>query len=157
SSWYAIDSKGHVALFITGAGGAAPNDAYSPEATEMMEELGEEVGEVEVLDAGRLPDQRRVFVYETGQWDECLADRYHRRKVPKNPLHVDELPSDVRWAIRGACFDTLDFSETKVFQPVELTECGSWDPAYLSSDGKTVKPVPGREKEYAEHIAELRN
>ena len=36
SSWYAIDKNGHVALFDTGAGGAIPNGAYSPDAEGMM-------------------------------------------------------------------------------------------------------------------------
>ncbi|SRR5579885_2538181 len=42
ASWYAIDKNGHVALFITGAGGAMPNGAYSPEGAEMMAEYAEE-------------------------------------------------------------------------------------------------------------------
>jgi hypothetical protein len=157
SSWYAIDKHGHVALFHTGAGGAIPDGAYSPEAAEMMDDLEmEDVEDVAVLDPEKLPDENGMFIYETGPWDECLADRYHRTKEPANPLHVDQLPPDVRSAIKGVCFQTLDFGKTEVFQPIEVTRCGTWDPAYLSGDGKTVRPVPGREGEYAQHAQMLR-
>ena len=73
-------------------------------------------------------------------------------RLGKTLVHVDELPPRVRQVLGELRFDTLDFSETKIFQPVELTECGTWDPAYLTSDGKTVKPVPGREKDYKEFV-----
>ena len=97
-----------------------------------------------------------MFRYETGNLDECLCDRYERKQVPKQPVHIDELPPRGRQAIGELRFDTLDFRETKVFQPIELTECGTWDPAYLSGDGRTVKPVPGREKDYSEFLKDHR-
>jgi hypothetical protein len=162
SSWYAVDKNGHVALFITGAGGAVPNNAFSPEGAEELEDLDpetlEELGLTDTtptdIDAGELPARKHLFVYQTGEMDECLADRYERTQVPKKPLHVDQLAPQVRQAINGVRFETLDFSQTKVFQPVELTECATWDPAYLSGDGKTVRPVPGREGEYPEFYEE---
>jgi hypothetical protein len=164
SSWYAVDQHGNVALFITGAGGAVPNAAYSPDAAAMaMEELDDETREelgltsLSVVPEDSLPDRARVFVYETGPMDEAFADHYHRMSVPEKPLHIDELPPQAREAVASMRFDTLDFAKTKVFQPVELTECGTWDAAYLASDGKTVKAVPGREKEYAEFFEEYRD
>jgi hypothetical protein len=163
SSWYAVDRHGNVALFVTGAGGAMPNDAYSPDGAAMMvEELDDETREelgfsaADVVPADSLPAEKNCFVYATGPMDEALADRYHRSRVPKNPVHIDELPPQARAALGKMRFDTLDFAKTEVFQPVELTACGTWDPAYLSGDGKTVRPVPGREKEYAEFIEERR-
>jgi hypothetical protein len=166
SSWYAVDKNGQVALFHTGAGGAVPHDAYSPEAGELLEdldldpatleEMGVDVEEVEEI-AQQLPNHHRLFVYETGPMDECFSDRYERKQAPKVPLHIDELPPQVRQAVGGMRFDTLDFGQTKRFQPVELTECATWDPAYLADDGKTIKPVPGREKEYAEFVKGCRD
>jgi hypothetical protein len=160
SSWYAVDKDGNVALFHTGAGGAMPENAYSPEAAEYVEELDDETREeldIVDLDPKQLPPEKRVFVYHTGQMDEALADRYQRKRVPKNPIHVDELPPAVRDALGRVRFDGLAFSETKVFQPVELTPCATWDAAYLAGDGKTVKPVPGREEEYAQFFREYHN
>jgi hypothetical protein len=155
SSWYAVDKNGHVALFITGAGGAVPTNAFSPENAEAMEEAGLEDELEHNLSEDQLPDREKLFVYETGMMDEGLADCYHRGQKPKQPLHVDQLPPDVRQAVKAATFETLDFNTAKVIQPVELTDCGTWDPAYLASDGRTVRPVPGREAEYAEFAQEL--
>jgi hypothetical protein len=155
SSWYAVDKNGHVALFITGAGGAMPNNAFSPENAEAMEEAGLEDELEHNLSEGQLPDREKLFVYETGMMDEGLADCYHREQKPKQPLHVDQLPPDVRQAVKAATFDTLDFNTAKVIQPVELTPCVTWDPAYLASDGRTVRPVAGREAEYADFAQEL--
>ncbi len=162
SSWYAVDKDGNVALFHTGAGGAVPEHAYSPEAAEFANELDDE-GREELglaadaaIDPRQLPSDKQVFVYETGPMDEALAERYQRKRVPKKPIHVDELWPAVRDAIGRVRFDGLSFSETKVFQPVELTPCATWDPAYLAGDGQTVKPVPGREEEYATFYQEYR-
>jgi hypothetical protein len=164
SSWYAVDQHGNVALFVTGAGGAVPNDAYSPDnAAMMMEELDDETREelgfsaADVVPEEGLPAEQNLFMYETGPMDESLAERYHRSRVPKNPVHIDELPPQARAALGRMRFDALDFAKTEVFQPIELAECGTWDPAYLAGDGKTVKPVPGREKEYAEFLDERRD
>src|SRR5262249_46699782 len=118
-------------------------------------ELGLE--NVAVVPAEQLPAEKHVFVYATGPMDEGLAERYHRSRVPKNPIHIDELPPQAREALGKMRFDTLDFGKTEVFQPVELTEGGTWDPAYRAGEGKTVKPVPGREKEYAEFFEERRD
>jgi hypothetical protein len=160
SSWYAVDQAGNVALFITGAGGAMPNGAYSPEAADYMEEVDpeerEELGIGEAVSAEELPDQEHLFVYETGRLDEALAERYERRQVPKQPLHIDQLPPRVREAVGRVCFDGLDFRKADVFQPVELTECSTWDAAYLAGDGKTVKPAPGRAGEYVQFLENYR-
>jgi hypothetical protein len=156
TQWYAVDGKGNVAVFQTGAGGAVPGEAYSPDEADMLEEMGIDDAEPPI-DAARMPDERRLFVYETGPLDECLSERYHRSKKPKKPVHIDELPPDVRETVGRVRFDGLDFTKDAIIQPIELTECGSWDPAYLASDGKTVKPVPGREREYREFIKEYRD
>jgi len=164
ASWYAIDRDGNVALFHTGAGGALPSQAYSPDAAaeledldpETREELGLAEGAGDDVPAEQLPDPKHLYVYETGPLDECLADRYERKRVPRKPLHVDQLPPQVRDAVKRVRFETLHFGQTEVFQPVELTDCGTWDPAYLAGDGKTVKPAPGREGEYAEFLRDYR-
>jgi hypothetical protein len=163
TAFYAVDKDGHVALFSTGAGGAVPTDAYLPDDGDVWAEISQEVREALGFPAGEdlyhveLPAGNGLFVYETGPFDECLVDRYERKRKPRRPLHLDQLPPDVRQAVAGMRFATLDFNKTKVFQPVELTECSTWDPAYLTGDGKTVKPVPGREEEYAEFIEEGRD
>jgi hypothetical protein len=164
ATWYAVDKHGHVGVFDTGAGGAVPANVYSPTLAEDMadldpedlEEMGVDPASVREI-AQHLPDHERLFAYGTGDLDECLADRYQRQHVPKRPLHIDELPPDARKAIGEMRFETIDFREAETIQPIELTQCGTWDPAYLSGDGTTVKAVPGREKDYADYIKESRD
>jgi hypothetical protein len=38
---------------------------------------------------------------------------------------------------------------------MDLADCGTWDPAYRTSDGKTVRPVPECEREYKKFAREL--
>jgi hypothetical protein len=164
ASWYAVDKNGHVALFNTGAGGAIPSAAYSPEGAALFENCSpeelEEMGVAdelrETLDPQRLPDQSRLFVYQTGELDECLAAPYERSRPPKKPLHVDELDPELRRLFGSMQFPDVDFRKAEVLQPCELTECSTWDPAYLTSDGKAVRPVPGREGEYKQFAEQLR-
>jgi len=166
TQWFAIDQNGYVARFFSGAGGAVPNVAYSPDALDLLEDMdldeadraGMGLGSRPEVPAAQLPDDKRLFLYKTSDaLDECLAERYERTSVPNKPLHIDELPPQVRAAIAAMRFDGLDFTKTAVFQPVELTECATWDPAYLTGDGKMVKAVPGREKDYAEFYKERRD
>jgi hypothetical protein len=160
TDWFAIDQNGCVALFISGAGGAVPRDAYCGDdfsaGDQVLAQIRGDGKEIDYRDLRKVAAQLGVFVYETGPNDEALVDRYHRSRPPRRLLHVDQLPPELREAIAEMRFETLDFAKTKVVQPIELTECGTWDPAYLAGDGKTVKPVPGREKEYAEFLEEAR-
>jgi hypothetical protein len=151
TSWYAVDQKGNVGLFHTNEGGAVPNDAYSPvDPEDFPPEVRAEVGNP--IPADQLPEEKHLFVYE------CQAEGptgpYERTQAPRKPLHIDQLPPRVRDAIRSLRFDTLDFRQTREFQPVELTPCSAWDPAYLASDGKTIKPIPGWEDDYAKFYKE---
>src|SRR3989442_9050082 len=91
ASWYAVDQNGNVALFITGAGGAVPNNAYSPEAAEYLDEFDADE-EGAGVPAADLPDARHLFVYQTGALDEALAECYERRREPEQPLHIHQLP-----------------------------------------------------------------
>lgn len=158
SSWYAVDRNGNVGLFITDDNGGMPNEAYSPEAQEFLEELEEDreglrIERRESISPERLPDSTRLYVYSADSG--FLGDVYGIQEKPKRPLHLDELPPDVREAISRVCFDKIDFVTTTVIQPYELVETNGWNAAYTSSDGKTIRPVPGREEEYGEFIQEL--
>ena len=52
-------------------------------------------------------------------------------------------------------FDNLSFAETPHLQPVELTECASWGSAYMDVTGHHIRPIPGKEDEYAETHSEM--
>src|SRR5262249_45335399 len=95
-----------------------------------------------------------VFTYGhlTENW---ISGPYGREEVPAQPVHIDQLPPDIRQALKQVRFDKLSFADTPHVQPVEHTECVSWESAYLDSTGKNIRPIPGREGDYADIADEM--
>lgn len=152
TQWFAVDKNGLVGFFSTGAGGAVPMTAHCPE--DPTEDLARITGRE--LDYGEFEGAAGaagLFVFSCD--DETCATPYERTHKPKSPLHIDQLPPDLRQAIGATRFEGIDYTKTPRLQPLELTESHSWDPAYLSSDGRTIRPVPGREDEYADFAEDL--
>jgi hypothetical protein len=92
---------------------------------------------------------------------EILLRPYPRVMTPERPLHVDQLPPDLRNRCGGLRFWMLRFDETESLQPFEheLDDLQCWqvyDPqeqvAYLSADGVTVRALPGDEKKFADFV-----
>ena len=97
---------------------------------------------------------RGLFSYShlTENW---ISGPYGRVRRPVQPIHVDQLPPRLRDAVKAMRFDTLSFAETPHIQPVEHTECFSWEPAYMDVTGQHIRPIPGKEEEYAQAYGEL--
>jgi hypothetical protein len=94
-------------------------------------------------------------LYEYGHITEnWISGPYGREAVPERPLHIDQLPPDLREQIDGLRLP-LCFAETPRLQPVDLAECISWEPAYLDVTGQRIRPIPGKEDEYAEIYEQL--
>ena len=88
--------------------------------------------------------------------ENWIAGPYGRERVPARRVHVDQLPPDVRKLLKGARLPNVSFADTVYLQPAEhWDECGSWEPAWLSTDGM-IRPFPDRLEEYAELYDELR-
>ncbi|MGE3807256.1 MAG: hypothetical protein AB7K24_21545 [Gemmataceae bacterium] len=181
SSWFAVDRDGHVGYFYTGADGAMPHAASpGPSAYDGMldmEDLPEDLRDEfaarpdvlaelarlipaskpkrDLADPGTAPEEARhgLFVYSCHQ--EGLAAPYTREWLPGTPLHIDQLPPELRRAVNGLQFK-FSFLEARSLQPFEHGECSTWGPAWLSADGKKICPVPGEEKEFAKLAEELR-
>ena len=98
--------------------------------------------------------ERGLFSY-SHLTDDCLAGPYGRVQQPVQPIHLDQLPPQLREAVKAMRFDSLCFAETPHIQPIEHTECESWEPAYLDVTGKHIRPVPGREDDYAVQYEDL--
>jgi hypothetical protein len=100
------------------------------------------------------PASHGLYEYShlTENW---ISGPYGRVARPLQPLHVDQLPPDLRGLVRGMRFENLSFAETAHVQPLEHTECVSWEAAYLDVTGTKVRPVPGREDDYADAVGEL--
>ncbi len=100
------------------------------------------------------PAGRGLFEY-THLTENWISGPYGRVARPLKPLHVDQLPPDVRELVKRMRFDKLSFAEAAHVQPVEHTECVSWEAAWLDGTGKKVRPMPGREEDYADAVSEL--
>jgi hypothetical protein len=87
--------------------------------------------------------------------DNWVSGPYGRTGQPERPVHIDQLPPRIREAIKAVRFDSLSFAETPYIQPVEHMECASWESAYMDVTGKHIRPIPGKEQEYAEAHDEL--
>jgi hypothetical protein len=97
-----------------------------------------------------------LFVYGhlTDNW---ISGPYGRQQVPRNPVHLDELPPRLRQQVKQLCFETLRFPDTAYIQPVEHAPCESWESTYMDVTGKRIGPIPGREGDYASQHEELRS
>lgn len=81
--------------------------------------------------------------------DNWIAGPYALVQRPPSPIHGDDLPDAIAaHAVRFAG----RFDDTPRLQPAELWDCEAWDPMWLATDGKTIRPFDGREQEVAEYI-----
>jgi hypothetical protein len=159
--WYAVDAAGHVALFITGENGHAPQAAAGEYLEYLVNDLARLSGQPEDDDAYRGEDELApefgFFVYDYDDEYDPISP-YHRAAVPPIPAHIDQLPPDIRAGCRTIQFD-FRFSDAPLVQPIEKYECSYWYDervAYVAADGATVRPIPGKEGEFADFVARFR-
>ena len=77
--------------------------------------------------------------------DDGIAIPYTRLAVPTEPLAIADAPADVRAnAIRFAG----KFADTAQLQPAEHWKSQGWSAGWLATDGKTLRPFPGRESDF---------
>jgi hypothetical protein len=160
TEWFAVDRDGHVALFSTGEAGSMPLAAGAGgegAVDDMLRALGSKQTQ-EGLDydeaaVGRELARLGLHVYQDAS--DFFSGPYRRAHKPKKPLHVDQLPPELRDDVKAMRFDGLSFAEKKVLQPCQYTDGVAWSSAYVAEDGKTVRPIPGHEKEYRKEVAEM--
>jgi hypothetical protein len=156
--WYAVDAAGHVALFVTGENGHAPSAAGGEY---LVNELARLSGQPDDDDNYRTEDEMApdfgFFVYDYDE-DYDPIGPYRRTGVPPTPAHIDQLPPDIRAGCRAIQFD-FRFSDAALVQPLEKYECAYWydeRACYVAADGVTVRPIPGKEAEFADFVTQLR-
>jgi hypothetical protein len=165
TTFFAIDAAGHVAVFESGENGHVPeiaSDDYDllvemwrlrhpgkhdpPYIEEMAAELG-------------------AFTYYCDEsfYDDYSFDQvgpYRRSSCPEVALHLDQLSPSVRQQAKQIRFDKIDFARSELVQPLEEYPCVFWYEegalAYLCSDGKTVRPIPGKEDQFTEFCDQFR-
>ena len=86
--------------------------------------------------------------------ENWVAGPYRLVAKPDRPLQEEDLPGELRGHL--VRFEGR-FDETPLLQPMTVWPCESWEPGWLDRDGSTVRPVPGREDECREHVAELKS
>lgn len=161
ATWFAVDAAGHVGVFDTGENGHVPEGV---EGTDVLFELWRlrNPDRPEEDYWGGLPpeqetaDQLGVFLYEYDDEGEGVVIDvvpYRRSAVPTNPLHVDQLSPALRKLCKTSRFAEIDFAKADLVQPMEQFRCILWaeeaSVAYLCADGKTVRPIPGKEDKFA--------
>ena len=77
-------------------------------------------------------------VFEYGHLCEnWISGPYGRERVPARPLHVDQLPPEVRKQLKEATLADRTFAETPHIQPAEHWGCHSWEEQWQGVDGST--------------------
>jgi hypothetical protein len=100
--------------------------------------------------ASELTSPARWGVYEYDHTTEnWVSGPYARITLPAQPLHIDQLPPDVRKLLAGPRLQNVRFPDAPLIQPVEHAECVSWESAYLDVAFRRIRPIPGKEAEYA--------
>jgi len=176
TTWFAVDQDGHVGLFFTCEDGHLPEKAARTDAHELLKELWslrQKSGAAATSDPEHhyelhredLASRLGLFYYRhrgevpVGS-DQILIGRYLRLVVPSNPLHIDQLPPDLRSGCQTVRLQKAAFASNEHLQPLDDYPCTMWNPdgaiAYLSVDGTTVRPMPGHEDRYADFCTALR-
>jgi hypothetical protein len=154
--WFAVDAIGQVAYFDSGENGPVPRGDHHDIRHELCD-LRRPVGAPE--DYNPLDYLYEVVgLYAFGHAEmNYPSSPYECQIVPDVPLHVDQLPPELRALCRAVSFP-VRFAKDMLLQPLEHVPCSTWGPglAYICSDGKTVRPVAGEEARFAEFVREFR-
>jgi hypothetical protein len=163
TEWFAVDAAGHVAFFDSGEDGHVPEGVGE---SSLLQELWtlRHPNRPETawwrLSREELANEFGVYCYD---YDYVLLidlGPYHLTGVPKTAVHVDQLPPALRQQCKQIRFEKITFSEAELVQPIEWFPCVYWYQegrvAYLASDGKTIRPIPGMEDRFAEFCKEFR-
>jgi hypothetical protein len=156
--WFAVDREGHVAAFGSGEAGAVPGAGYlgeewgtTVEAIKVLPKTADTVKDEEMEDAVL---NHGVFFYGHEKTENLTAGPYTQMK-PANPVKIDQLPPEIREVVGQVKFDTLSFATAKEIQPIDHFPCEAWGASYLADDKGTIKPIPGREGDYAEEFQQF--
>jgi len=168
TDWFAVDMAGYVALFHSGENGPLPPDADQEDLSISASFPGFPLAEAcqdssaadEALqDFLAYPEDYGLYGFVAEEDSDLpLHPPYVRYIKPDKPLHIDQLPPEARSVIKRVQFRFL-FSERKLIQTLDHLRVVIWTEeccGYLSEDGKTIKPVPGYEDQFADWVKLIR-
>jgi hypothetical protein len=126
--WFAVDGAGHVGHVATAGFGPVPANVLArlTEASELPERvltlpaIGEATGHL----PGRIDDwlemaRRGLFSYDWQHW----SGPYRRAATPSVPVHVADLPVEVRRTVSLVVWPGVRLAESLVVRPEELCPC----------------------------------
>jgi hypothetical protein len=158
--WFAVDHRGQVAVFVSGEPGHVPEGADNDIFRDLyFLYLGDEEEYENDWEPEKWSEQMGLTFYIYSSDYGMLVRPYERTVRPDVPLHVGMLPHDLREQCREHQFEELAFDETEFIQPLDYFPCILYyeqDVAYLAADGVTVRPVPGKESEFADFVRQWR-
>jgi len=67
--------------------------------------------------------------------ENWISGPYGRVHLPARPLHIDQLPPEVRKRLKDATLDGACFGDTPHVQPAEHWDCHSWEGEWQGVDG----------------------
>jgi len=136
---------------VGSSGGGVIVDALSPEVYAKIHDSGACLGCAWHFEDEEVPDPASLGLYRyEHSCENWISGPYQLSTRPEKPLRADNLPA----AIVAHCVRVeRPFPELSSINPPELWPCESWEPGWLHSDGKTVRPFPGREQELEEAAA----
>jgi hypothetical protein len=161
TEWFAVDRDGQVAVFITGENGSMPTEAQEVNVREVLQTLSaslpaEDLDPGQVLYETALPELARLGLHVYEDDTDWFSGPYVRTYRPERPLHVDQLPPQLREQIKAVRFDDLRFADKDVLQPCDHAEGDAWPSGYLSEDRETARPIPGQEAEFRQAMERMR-
>jgi hypothetical protein len=146
TTWYAIDRDGHVASFSSGEAGAVPVAALaairSPASAVLDRAWWDDPGLFHYEHARRFEEPWQLAEGDLWVTDgPRLSGPYIRDAAPVHPLHVDQLPPNLRAFLATTRFAGLSFADEQALQPAEHFPCASEQPEYLTLAGER-RPFP---------------
>jgi hypothetical protein len=161
TTWFAVDEVGHLGVFHSGENGHVPDLAEIDDlAGDLWRRLHPNQADEHFweLDDQEVANQLGLYCFAYGSEFDPIGT-YGLLGRPETPLHVDQLPPELRKRWRGLRLK-VDFTQLSDLQPLEHGYCSYWYEedrvAYLASDGKSVRPIPGMEDRFAEFCSRFR-
>jgi hypothetical protein len=84
--------------------------------------------------------RRGVYVFKA-LGGNATANPYGVQEIPLQPVHVDQLPPDIRARVKEVTFAAVSFADTPVFQPAEHVPCTGYEGTYTDLSGR-IHPLP---------------
>lgn len=161
TTWFAVDEAGHLGMFGSGENGHVPDLAEIDDLARVLwsrlhaNQAEEDFWE---LEEEEIAAQLGLFYFAYGDEYDPIGS-YELLTTPESPLHIDQLPPELRTRWKRLRFK-VDFTKIEELQPLEQETCSYWSMehrvAYLCSDGKTIRPIPGMEHRFAEFREQFR-